>query len=56
MHLVSLCCLLIFICNFYVQFAIACLYILRSGLSILTGEFMIAFLCMIIIILVYNAI
>lgn len=44
MHLVSLCCILIFICYFYVQLDIVCLYISRSRLSILTSEFMITFL------------
>ena len=34
MHLVSLCCLLILSVVIYVQLAITCLYILRSGLSI----------------------
>ena len=39
MYLVSLCYLLIFICSYiYVELAIACLYILCSGLSILHGR------------------
>ena len=45
MHLVSLCCLLIFICNYLCLISYSCLYILCCGLSILTGEFVIAFLC-----------
>ena len=56
MHLISLCCLLILSVAIYVQLAIACLYILRSGLSILTGEFMIVYLCIIIIVLTFNSI
>lgn len=55
MHLVSLCCLLILPVIIYIQLAIVRLYILCCGLSILTGEFMIAFLCMIIIVLERNS-
>ena len=56
MHMVSLCCLLIFICNYLCSISYRVSLYFTQWIEYFVGEFMIAFLCMIIIVLACNSI